>query len=158
MEISEQTKTQSNFHAKRAGPFAYGRLVARLVPEDQRLYLDALDPRVPHRQERDTVAHGPCIGAHGMDRYAQPRILFIAVPRVYDARELYGTLYYTERKVGLHQYGYSGIDIRVIMHQGSRAHECDARDRLAVLPSQGPHWRRVDLRDVRALRRVFQAY
>ena len=35
------------------------------------------------------------------------------------------------------------------MHQGARAHERHARDRLALLAGQGLHWRRVDLRDVR---------
>ena len=38
---------------------------------------------------------------------------------------------------------------RAAMHQGARAHERHARDRLALLAGQGLHWRRLDLRDVR---------
>ena len=42
------------------------------------------------------------------------------------------------------------------MHQGARAHERDARDRLALLAHQSVHWRRLDRFHVWALRRVFQ--
>ena len=46
--------------------------------------------------------------------------------------------------------------VRPAMHQGARAHERHARDRLALLTRQGLHRRRVDVLHVRALRRLFQ--